>query len=109
LEKALAASKERPHAISRNQRLHSIGNLTLVSHKLNPSLSHAALAGRGKGVQDKVGKALRSKRASKLQLNARLICAIPKRWDESKIDSRASELFGMARAIWIAPPTHQKP
>jgi uncharacterized protein with ParB-like and HNH nuclease domain len=97
-------AKHDTHGISRSKHLHGIGNLTLVSQKLNPSLSHAAWLDEENAGKIKVGKRSALKEHSKLQLNARLISKYPKRWDESKMDARASELFGIARTIWVSPP-----
>lgn len=97
-------AKHDAHGTNRAKHLHGIGNLTLVSQKLNPSLSHAAWLDEETGGKIKVGKRSALKEHSKLQLNARLISKYSKRWDESKVDARASELFAVARTIWISPP-----
>jgi hypothetical protein len=86
--------------LERERRLHGIGNLTLVSGKLNPSLSNAAwLDGPNgtKGKRDLFGH-------SKLQMNARLAKHWGEAWNHAAIDSRASVLFEAARKIWSPPP-----
>jgi len=102
-EKHWPLAKNDPHGVNRMQHLHGIGNLTLVSHKLNPSLSHAAWLDEDKGGKIKKGKRSALKEHSKLQMNACLISKYSKRWDESKIDERAVELFSVARTIWSSP------
>ena len=84
----------------RERRLHGIGNLTLVSGKLNPTLSNAAWAESAA----KRGKRSALDDHSKLQLNAKLVKANPDNWDEAAIDKRAVELFKVARKIWPQPP-----
>lgn len=84
----------------RERRLHGIGNLTLVSGKLNPTLSNAAWAESAA----KRGKRSALDDHSKLQLNAKLVKANPDNWDEAAIDKRAVELFKVASKIWPQPP-----
>lgn len=84
----------------REARLHRIGNLTLVSDKLNPTLSHAAWLDSAQG---KKGKRGALDEHSRLQLNARLVKSYPKKWDEAAIDARARTLFDAALAIWPGP------
>jgi hypothetical protein len=80
----------------RNWTLHGIGNLTLVSSKLNPSLSNGPWSVEGgKGKRDALGE------HSKLELNRRLLAAHAG-WDEERIRLRADELFEAASVIW--PP-----
>jgi hypothetical protein len=92
-----------PDGVTRQSKLHNIGNLTLVSGKLNPSLSHAAwLDGVYKG-KPKQGKRSALEEHSKLQLNAKLIKEHRRKWNEATIDQRALELFEVARIIWPRP------
>jgi hypothetical protein len=84
----------------RERRLHAIGNLTLVTGKLNPSLSNAAWLD---GPDDKRGKRSALDEHSKLQLNARLVKKWPIAWNEAMVDERASILFEAARQIWPPP------
>ncbi len=85
----------------REDRLHKIGNLTLVSGKLNPTLSNAAWRYMEEG---KKGKREAVDDHSKLQLNARLVKKYRTAWTEASIDTRGEDLFEAARAIWPAPP-----
>jgi hypothetical protein len=85
--------------IERERRLHGIGNLTLVSEKLNPTLSNAAWLDTG----GKKGKRCALDLHSKLQLNAQLVKSFPEAWDEAAIDVRAVRLFEAACKIWPLP------
>lgn len=80
----------------RERRLHGVGNLTLVTSKLNPTLSNASWLGE------------KGKRAifdhSKLRMNDRLTKKWPEVWNETTIDERAATLFDAARQIWPPPP-----
>jgi hypothetical protein len=77
----------------REHALHSIGNLTLVSGKLNPSLSNAPWQDEG---ERKKGKRKSLDEHAKLQLNHRLVRHYPEAWDETTIRARALELFDAA-------------
>jgi len=82
----------------RSAHLNRIGNLTLVSSALNPTLSNAAWN------HDNPKK---SKRAaldehSALLLNKALVKY--ESWDEVRIGKRARALFEVAVGIWPAPP-----
>lgn len=80
----------------RNWMLHGIGNLTLISGKLNKELSHGPwIAPEG---QPSKQKGLRDH--SKLELNARLLRDHPDVWDEETIKHRAQTLFTTASAVW---------
>jgi hypothetical protein len=87
--------------IDRESRLHGIGNLTLVTGKLNPSLSNAAWLDAPSGAK---GKRTALDEHSKLQLNAQLVKRWPGAWNEATIDERAAMLFETARLIWPPPP-----
>ena len=84
----------------REHALHGIGNLTLVSGKLNPTLSNAAWLDNEKGTR---GKWSALDEHAKLQLNNRLVKNYPKSWDEITIRKRAVELFEAACSIWPDP------
>lgn len=72
----------------------SIGNLTLVSSKLNPSLSNGPWSGPP-GACKRDGLHAHSK----LELNRRLLDGYPE-WNEDRMRDRADELFDEARDIW---------
>jgi hypothetical protein len=86
---------------TRDQRVHGIGNLTLVSHKLNPSLSNAAwLDSVSESGRDVRGKRSALNDHSNLSLNKRLVEGSPDRWDEEAMKERALALFQVAKKIW---------
>lgn len=83
---------------ARDYAIHGIGNLTLVSGKLNPTLSNAPWTSTPK---------LRGKRESleeqsSLNLN-RLLLKHHESWDDAAIAGRAAALFEDAKAIWPRP------
>jgi hypothetical protein len=84
----------------RDRRLHGIGNLTLVTGKLNPTLSNAHWLD---GSNEMKGKRTTFDH-SKLQMNARPVKAWPDDWNEATIDVRASQLFETACQVWPPPP-----
>lgn len=92
-----------PAHVARYERdvlLHGIGNLTLVSGSLNPSLSNAPWCEMGSSCASK-REALSEH--SKLELNARLVRNHPQIWDEGAMKERAAALFEIARCIWPPP------
>jgi len=82
---------------NREHILHGIGNLTLVSGKLNPTLSNAAWLDNEKGTP---GKWSALDEHAKLQMNSRIVKKFPNAWDESTIKERAIDLFAAASKIW---------
>lgn len=89
---------EEASAEERDMLLHGIGNLTLISDKLNPSLSNApwsssSATSKRKGLE----------KHSKLELNRRLL-AQDGPWDHATIAARSAALFEKARLIWIECP-----
>lgn len=74
--------------ILRNKKLKTLGNLTLVTKSLNSSMKNSAW--------DKKKKAL--KEFSHLKITTDYIDKAV--WDETKIDSRASDLATIALKIW---------
>jgi hypothetical protein len=89
----------------REWALQGIGNLTLVSGRLNPSLSNAPWT---PGPTSSVGKREALRRHSRLELNRRLLDA-HETWDEGRIRARAGELFEEARRIWPPCPPTDRP
>jgi hypothetical protein len=73
----------------RNSLLHTIGNLTLLTKELNPSVSN--------GPWDRKLEAIL--RHSALNLNRTLA----RRWDENTIEARSEELFKVAAKMWAHP------
>ncbi len=75
---------------NRDNLIHSIGNLTLVNNRLNPTLSNAAW-------EDK--RAVLGEH-SVLFLNKILIDDAPEIWDEEAIAARAKRLCRAAMRVW---------
>ena len=77
----------------RNHLLHNIGNLTLLTAKLNPSLSNSGFAVK----RPEITKSL-------LALNAHfqgpIFTVAEPVWDETRIRERAQALFAVAVRIW---------
>ena len=88
-------------ALERDTYVQNIGNLTLVSSKLNPTLSNSAWHLEG---SPNCKRALLSKH-TKLGLNHNLLIQNPDKWSESDIRERANALFVDAKAIWPSPLT----
>jgi uncharacterized protein with ParB-like and HNH nuclease domain len=82
----------------RNQLIHTVGNLTLLNHKLNPKQSNKPWIDSADGLNGKRG-ALNEH--SVLYLNKELVDH--ETWDESKIQLRGMELFSLAKATWPGP------
>lgn len=74
--------------IQRNKKLKTLGNLTLVTKSLNSSMKNAAWGKKKKALKE----------FSLLKITTDYIDN--SEWDESKIDSRASDLATMALKIW---------
>ncbi len=75
----------------RDQRLHTIGNLTLLRQKLNSSVSNGPY----------VSKRAAILKHSALNLNRPLLDW--NAWDEDSIAERSEQLFDAAQKIWPAP------
>ena len=77
-------------AANRNRAVHTIGNLTLVNGRLNPSLSNAPWPKKRKGLAEH----------SVMFLNKRLVNDGPEAWDEHAIEDRARWLHERAIEVW---------
>ena len=75
----------------RDYVLHTIGNLTLITKKLNSSISNGPWKKKIKAIKEH----------STLSLNAKLHDHAE--WNEDKIAERADALFGHAKKIWWRP------
>jgi hypothetical protein len=73
----------------RNQRLHNIGNLTLLTQALNPSVSNGAWGPKREQILTHSG----------LNLNR----SLPTEWNEDAIRCRAETLLEKAQVIWPHP------
>jgi len=81
---------DRPSAEERRAELiHTMGNLTLVTGKLNPSLSNGSWQNKRSGLSSH----------SVLRLNHELLDRYSE-WDEDSIDERSAELGDVVTAIW---------
>ncbi|MFC3713209.1 DUF262 domain-containing protein [Sphingoaurantiacus capsulatus] len=80
----------------RDDRVQNIGNLTLVSEKLNPSLSNGPWH-----VEGSVNcKSAQLAKHSALRLNKLLLDGQSGGWTEQDIEGRADSLFAGARSVW---------
>ena len=79
----------------REQLLHTVGNLTLLTKKLNPSISNGKWERKKKSV----------KKHSALALN-REVCEVDV-WDEKAIITRGKGLFKHAQKLWPYPKQEQ--
>jgi hypothetical protein len=80
--------------IARDGLVQNIGNLTLVTDRLNPALSNAGWSGDASCKKDQFGE------HSKLELNKRLLVQAGDDWTDEKVSERAKLLFEIAREIW---------
>jgi hypothetical protein len=86
----LPAGADPEEATERRNRLrHTVGNLTLLTKALNPSLSN----GPWETKRDRIAE------YSILNLNQ----GLPAHWDEAAIELRSAALFVAAREIWPHP------
>lgn len=77
----------------RNHLLHNIGNLTLLTAKLNPSLSNSAFSVK----RPEITKSLLALNA---HFQAPAFSAPGAVWNEKCIQARAQILFAVATKIW---------
>ena len=83
-------------ASRRDEVLHTIGNLTLVTPELNSRLGN-------NGWRNKRELLSGDAESKKLLMNQQLIQQSPERWDVEEIDNRATYLYHVARNIWPGP------
>lgn len=85
----------------RDARIHRLGNLTLLTKKLNSTISNGPWLGEE-------GKAAHLQEKDVVLLNSRLLKAHASRqWDEAAIDSRTGQAIEAILAIWPVPPGHK--
>jgi len=75
---------------NRNRIIHTIGNLTLVSGRLNPKLSNSSWTRKRKELN----------KHAVLFLNKELVDEVPSVWNEDTIAERAKRLSSVAAQIW---------
>jgi hypothetical protein len=83
----------------RNQLLHRLGNLTLVTDRLNPTMSNAAWLGED-------GKRAALQAHDVLMLNRQLVEKHSTEWTDRSITDRGAELAAHAMRIWPVPEGH---
>lgn len=92
-------------ATSRDSIVHTLGNLTLVNEKLNPSLSNrpwtdAVASARGLGVKGKRSLLLDH---STLKMNADIVSGHEDFWTEESIRLRTAAMIAAVLEIWPRP------
>lgn len=80
-------------AMVRDRAKHTLGNLTLVTRKLNSSESNRAWSGKKIALGDH----------SVLRLNWRVLKENPDVWDEQAIAARGAQLAAMILELWPGP------
>ena len=75
----------------RNSFLHKVGNLTLLTKKLNPAVSNGPWDMKRKGIL----------KHSAIAMNRQFQDILE--WNEGRIKVRTEELFGLAKQIWLRP------
>jgi hypothetical protein len=87
---------ERPAEVERMERDDAkdrIGNLTILTDKLNPSISNAAWDDKREAIQEH----------TVLRLNKRLVTDWPDEWNEETIAERGEWLAAQASDVWPEP------
>mgnify|MGYP000557231422 CR=1 FL=1 len=91
--------------LARDRLVHTLGNLTLVNNKLNPSLSNRPWSddeSQGRGFAGS-GKRAQLLDHSQLTLNARLVAEHQGAWTEDDIRDRSRALTESLLEIWPCP------
>ena len=86
----VGVENEAEQAENRDQLIHTIGNLTLVNNRLNPSLSNAPWEAKRATLNEHYT----------LFLNKDLLDNAPEVWNEPAIEERAKRLCLMATNVW---------
>ncbi|MCL4822129.1 MAG: DUF1524 domain-containing protein [Vicinamibacteria bacterium] len=84
----------------REAEIHTLGNLTLLTSRLNPKLSNAPWLGRQ-------GKRALLHKHDVLHLNKRLLDGAPQQWNEDAIRKRNAEIIEAILEIWPVPKGHK--
>ena len=79
----------------REALLHTVGNLTLVTDKLNPAMSNGPWPSKKAALGEH----------SSLAMNRKLVAL--KDWGEVAVEVRSKELLDLAKAIWPRPGVEQ--
>lgn len=92
---------QRISELDRDARIHRLGNLTLLTKKLNSTVSNGPWLGEG-------GKLTHLQEKDVVLLNSRLAKAFATtQWNEDGIDSRTSQLIDAVIGVWPVPPGHR--
>ena len=83
--------------LQRDKEIHSLGNLTLLSTKLNSSVSNSAWSEKKKSINEH----------DLLQLNKRVLRTGETEWTDADIKNRTLELIEIIIKIWPAPENHK--
>jgi hypothetical protein len=87
--------------VERDARIHRLGNLTLLTQKLNSTVSNGPWLGEE-------GKAAHFQEKDVLLLNSKLLKDYSsKQWDEAGVDHRTAREIDAILAIWPVPPGHK--
>jgi hypothetical protein len=87
--------------LDRDERVHRLGNLTLLTKKLNSTVSNGPWLGKG-------GKAEHLQEKDVVLLNSKLLKDYSNRqWDEEGIDLRTNQAIDAILAIWPVPEGHR--
>jgi hypothetical protein len=85
----------------RDAHIHRLGNLTLLTKKLNSTVSNGPWLGAA-------GKAAHLQEKDVVLLNSKLLKEYSsKQWDEASIDARTKQMVDAILAIWPVPPGHK--
>ena len=84
----------------RDRLIHTLGNLTLLTGKLNASISNAAWTGPS-------GKAAALQAHDVFHLNRHLLHRAGAGWDDASIRARTAELIALIQQVWPVPPGHK--
>ena len=85
----------------RDARIHRLGNLTLLTRKLNSTVSNGPWLGAA-------GKAAHLQEKDVVLLNSKVLKDYGSRqWDEAAIDLRTAHAIEAILAIWQVPPGHK--
>lgn len=85
----------------RDARIHRLGNLTLLTKKLNSTVSNGPWLGES-------GKAAHLQEKDVVLLNSRILREFSARqWDEAGIDGRTRQTIDAVLAIWPVPRGHK--
>jgi hypothetical protein len=90
---ALSEGSGEEAAVERDSAVHRMGNLTLVTNKLNPSMSNSQWEMKKAALEEH----------SVLMLNRGVLRGDPTSWNEESIDARGRELSELALEIWPGP------